>query len=96
MLLHRGTAGADDDDRRARAERLRRGEHVTEQQRVVQRFLAALTGGDVQGLLDVLAPDVVLEIIGRDAGRALDADVVRALGECWAPQVAAPAVALAA
>ncbi|TFV68305.1 UNVERIFIED_ORG: RNA polymerase sigma-70 factor [Bacillus sp. AZ43] len=32
----------------------------TEQQRVVERFLAALTGGDVQGLLDVLAPDVVV------------------------------------
>ena len=32
----------------------------TEQQRVVQRFLAALTTGDVQGLMDVLAPDVVL------------------------------------
>ncbi len=32
----------------------------SEQQRVVQRFLAALTTGDVQGLLDVLAPDVIL------------------------------------
>jgi RNA polymerase sigma-70 factor (ECF subfamily) len=32
----------------------------TEQQEVVDRFLAALTGGDVQGLLDVLAPDVVV------------------------------------
>ena len=32
----------------------------TEQQRVVERFLAALTTGDVQGLMDVLAPDVVL------------------------------------
>jgi RNA polymerase sigma-70 factor (ECF subfamily) len=31
----------------------------TEQQRVVERFLAALTTGDVQGLMDVLAPDVV-------------------------------------
>ena len=31
-----------------------------EQQQVVKRFLAALTTGDVQGLLDVLAPDVVL------------------------------------
>jgi RNA polymerase sigma-70 factor (ECF subfamily) len=31
----------------------------SEQQRVVERFLAALTSGDVQGLLDVLAPDVV-------------------------------------
>jgi RNA polymerase sigma-70 factor (ECF subfamily) len=32
----------------------------TEQQRVVDRFLAAVTAGDVQGLMDVLAPDVVL------------------------------------
>jgi RNA polymerase sigma-70 factor (ECF subfamily) len=31
-----------------------------EQQAVVQRFLAAVRGGDLQGLLDVLAPDVVL------------------------------------
>ncbi|MGY1702740.1 RNA polymerase sigma-70 factor [Geodermatophilus sp. SYSU D00766] len=31
-----------------------------EQQRVVDRFLAALTAGDLQGLLDVLAPDVVV------------------------------------
>jgi RNA polymerase sigma-70 factor (ECF subfamily) len=32
----------------------------TEQQQVVERFLAALTAGDLQGLLDVLAPDVVV------------------------------------
>ena len=31
-----------------------------EQERVVARFLAALTTGDVVGLLDVLAPDVLL------------------------------------
>ena len=31
-----------------------------EQEAVVQRFLAAVRGGDLQGLLDVLAPDVVL------------------------------------
>ena len=31
-----------------------------EQQQVVERFLAALTTGDVQSLMDVLAPDVVL------------------------------------
>lgn len=31
-----------------------------EQQQVVERFLAAITTGDVQGLMDVLAPDVVL------------------------------------
>lgn len=32
----------------------------TEQQQVVQRFLIALTTGDLQGLMDVLAADVVL------------------------------------
>jgi RNA polymerase sigma-70 factor (ECF subfamily) len=31
-----------------------------EQQKVVERFLAALATGDVQGLMDVLAPDVVM------------------------------------
>jgi RNA polymerase sigma-70 factor (TIGR02957 family) len=31
-----------------------------EQQQVVDRFVAAVTTGDVQGLLDVLAPDVVM------------------------------------
>jgi ketosteroid isomerase-like protein len=31
-----------------------------EQQRVVDRFLAAVTAGDVHGLLEVLAPDVVV------------------------------------
>ena len=33
---------------------------ATEQQEVVDRFLAAVRGGDLQGLLDVLAPDVVV------------------------------------
>jgi RNA polymerase sigma-70 factor (TIGR02957 family) len=33
---------------------------TTEQQEVVDRFLAAIRGGDLQGLLDVLAPDVVI------------------------------------
>ena len=32
----------------------------SEQQRVVERFLAALTNGDVRGLLEVLSPDVVV------------------------------------
>jgi RNA polymerase sigma-70 factor (ECF subfamily) len=32
----------------------------TEQQQVVERFLAALNTGDVRGLMDVLAPDIVL------------------------------------
>jgi HD-GYP domain-containing protein (c-di-GMP phosphodiesterase class II) len=34
---------------------------------------------------DGLAPDAVLEIIGRDAGTALDADAYTALREAWAP-----------
>ncbi len=34
---------------------------------------------------DGLAPDAVLEIIGRDAGTALDADAYTALCEAWAP-----------
>jgi len=33
---------------------------TTEQQQVVERFLAAVRQGDLQGLLDVLAPDVVV------------------------------------
>jgi RNA polymerase sigma-70 factor (ECF subfamily) len=33
---------------------------TTEQQEAVDRFLAAVRGGDLQGLLDVLAPDVVV------------------------------------
>jgi RNA polymerase sigma-70 factor (ECF subfamily) len=33
---------------------------ATEQQEVVDRFLAAVRHGDLQGLLDVLAPDVVV------------------------------------
>jgi RNA polymerase sigma-70 factor (TIGR02957 family) len=32
----------------------------SEQEQVVERFLAALTTGDLHGLMDVLAPDVVL------------------------------------
>jgi HD-GYP domain-containing protein (c-di-GMP phosphodiesterase class II) len=32
-----------------------------------------------------LAPDVVLDIIGKDAGTALDADAFVALREAWAP-----------
>ncbi len=42
------------------ARRPRRQVDRSEQQRVVERFLAALSTGDVQGLIDVLAPDVVV------------------------------------
>jgi len=46
----------------ARRPRVRVGR--AEQRAVVERFLAALQGGDVQGLLDVLAPEVVLRSDG--------------------------------
>jgi RNA polymerase sigma-70 factor (TIGR02957 family) len=39
-----------------------------EQQQVVERFLRALTTGDLQGLLDVLAPDVI--VVGDGGGLA--------------------------
>ena len=42
----------------------------TEQQQVVQRFLDALTGGDLQGLMDVLAPDVVVVCDGGGLAQA--------------------------
>lgn len=38
---------------------------ATEQQRVVERFVAALNTGDLQGVLAVLAPDVVLVADGN-------------------------------
>ncbi len=42
-----------------------------EQQAVVERFLAAVTRGDLQGLLDVLAPDVVLVADGGGVVQAV-------------------------
>ena len=42
-----------------------------EQQEVVDRFLAAVTQGDLQGLLDVLAPDVVLMADGGGVVQAV-------------------------
>jgi RNA polymerase sigma-70 factor (ECF subfamily) len=42
-----------------------------EQQEVVRRFLAAVTRGDLQGLLDVLAPDVVLVADGGGVVQAV-------------------------
>ena len=48
-----------------------------EQQEVVERFLAAVTQGDLQGLLDVLAPDVVLV---ADGGGVVQASQPR--GRC--------------
>jgi RNA polymerase sigma-70 factor (TIGR02957 family) len=42
----------------------------TEQERVVQRFLAAVTTGDVQALMDILAPDVILVADGGGVAQA--------------------------
>ncbi|MDO7868876.1 RNA polymerase sigma-70 factor [Nocardioides jiangxiensis] len=42
-----------------------------EQQEVVDRFVAAVTTGDLQGLLDVLAPDVVLLADGGGIANAV-------------------------
>jgi RNA polymerase sigma-70 factor, ECF subfamily len=49
-----------------------------EQQEVVERFLAAVTHGDLQGLLDVLAPDVVLVADGGGVAQAVVNPVVGA------------------
>ena len=40
----------------------------TEQKQVVERFLSAMTTGDVPGLLEVLAPDVL--VVGDGGGLA--------------------------
>jgi RNA polymerase sigma-70 factor (ECF subfamily) len=50
----------------------------TEQQQVVERFVAAVTAGDVQGLMDVLAPDVVLLADGGGIAQAVQVPVVGA------------------
>lgn len=42
-----------------------------EQRTVVERFLAAVQTGDVQGLLDVLAPDVVMKADGGGIAQAI-------------------------
>jgi RNA polymerase sigma-70 factor (ECF subfamily) len=49
-----------------------------EQQEVVERFLAAVSKGDLQGLLDVLAPDVVLVADGGGVVQAVVNPVVGA------------------
>ena len=49
-----------------------------EQQEVVERFLAAVTQGDLQELLDVLAPDVVLVADGGGVVQAVVNPVVGA------------------
>jgi len=63
-----------------------------EQQQVVERFLAALTTGDVQGLLDVLAPDVVAVGDGGGLAPALP----RPISGAWRVANALSRVAVAA
>jgi RNA polymerase sigma-70 factor (ECF subfamily) len=50
----------------------------SEQEEVVERFLAAVTGGDLQALLDALAPDVVLVADGGGVAQAIANPVVGA------------------
>jgi len=50
----------------------------TEQEEVVDRFLAAVAGGDLQGLLDALAPDVVMVADGGGIAQAIRIPVVGA------------------
>ena len=50
----------------------------TEQEHVVERFMTAVTTGDVQGLMDVLAPDVVLVADGGGVAQAVRRPVVGA------------------
>lgn len=50
---------------------------ISEQRQIVDRFLAAVTSGDIQALMDVLAPDVVLL---ADGGGVVQAVRVPVLG----------------
>jgi RNA polymerase sigma-70 factor (ECF subfamily) len=43
----------------------------SEQQQVVERFLAAVNSGELQGLMDVLAPDVVAVADGGGLAQAI-------------------------
>ena len=53
-----------------------------EQQRVVERFVAAVTTGDLQGLMDVLAPDAVLIADGGGIVQAARIPIVGAARIC--------------
>ena len=50
----------------------------TVQRQVVERFVVAVTAGDVQGLMDVLAPDVVLLADGGGVAQAVRVPVLGA------------------
>jgi RNA polymerase sigma-70 factor (ECF subfamily) len=60
------------------ARRPRMGVSRAEQQVVVDRFVVAVTQGDLQGLLDVLAPDVVLVADGGGVVQAVVNPVIGA------------------
>ena len=60
------------------ARRPRQAVTPAEQQEVVDRFLAAVAGGDLQDLLDVLAPDVVMVADGGGIAQAVAMPVVGA------------------
>jgi ketosteroid isomerase-like protein len=63
---------------RLRTAARRSGVSRSEQQAVVERFVAAVTQGDLQGLLDVLAPDVVLVADGGGVVQAVVNPVIGA------------------
>ena len=60
------------------ARRPRQQVSTAEQSAVVERFLAAVRGGDLQGLLDVLAPDVVVVADGGGVVSAAPRPIVGA------------------
>jgi RNA polymerase sigma-70 factor (ECF subfamily) len=62
-----------------RARRPRTNVDRAEQQRVIDRFAAALSTGDLQGLMDVLAPDAVLLADGGGFVQAVRHPVVGAI-----------------
>jgi RNA polymerase sigma-70 factor (ECF subfamily) len=60
------------------ARRPRAAVSASEQQEVVERFLAAVRDGDMQGLLDVLAPDVVIVADGGGLAAAARRPIIGA------------------
>ena len=72
--LGKGTAAVRQVAHRAREHVAARRPRVqvdrSEQEQVLERFMAAVTTGDVQALMDVLAPDVVLVADGGGLARA--------------------------
>ncbi|MGH3433871.1 MAG: RNA polymerase sigma-70 factor [Thermocrispum sp.] len=67
-----------------------------EQQAAVDKFIAAVSTGDVQGLMQVLAPDVVLIADGGGVVGALPRPVIGAkkVGKLWSLAANAPGFAM--